>query len=127
MLNKRIAGLVMVLLVSTAFMLTGEEAEQKARPQQRLRENLQLRQEMRKIEREAIENDAELQAISQELKSLHQKLREKLDAKLEGNTEYQELKEQEEAMRAEWKKRRAEGGQEQGSFKKPRERQKQRD
>lgn len=71
----------------------------------RLRRVLEIRRKMRKIEKETIKEDEELQQIFQEIRTLQQELRSKLDEKLADNQEYQELKKQLEEIKAEWKKK----------------------
>lgn len=110
------AILAAALILCVSLSLPAEEEGKRPMHREKLRETLQLRHEMRKIEKEAIENDAELQAILEEIKALSRNLREKLDAKLAGNIEYQEMKEQNEQMKEQWQKRREQGemGQKEG-------------
>ncbi|MDD3726454.1 MAG: hypothetical protein PHI44_04595 [Candidatus Ratteibacteria bacterium] len=104
-----------VILTGIMFLLGlgtlsySQEAQQKPQTRERLRNAMEIRQEMRKIEKDAIEKDAELQGIMNKINEQHQLLRQKLDAKLANNSEYQQLKKQLDDMKAEWKERRPEG------------------
>ncbi len=109
MFTKVITGMFLIFLAGTCLTITAQEENRRIHPQQRLRETLQLRQEMRRIEKEAIEKNPELSDMAEEIKALSIKLREKLDELLKTNVEYQDLKEQNEAMREDWKRRREEG------------------
>jgi len=96
-----LAGLVILLGISGTLL--AQPLQQKERPREKLSNALQIRQEMREIEKNVIDNDSELQSIVENIKAQHQKLRERLDSKLSNNTEYQKLKKQLDEMREEWK------------------------
>jgi hypothetical protein len=98
-----ITGLVILLGISGN--LIAQETGEQVRPRERLRETLQIRQQMRKIEKEVIDNDAELQGIVKQIQGLSKQLRERLANKLVNDTEYQGLKNQLGTMSEEWKKR----------------------
>ena len=102
-MKKNMIILTGILIISLTGLTYGQQNQNKQKPGEKLRKAMEIRQEMREIERQAIENDAELQGIMDKIKELHQQLREKLDAKLANNTEYQQLKKQLEEMRADWK------------------------
>jgi len=98
-----IIGLVILLGINGTSL--AQETGEQARPRERLRETLQIRQQMRKIEKEVIDNDAELQGIVKQIQGLSKQLRERLANKLVNDTEYQGLKSQLGTMSEEWKKR----------------------
>lgn len=98
-----LAGLVVTLI--TAGTLFAEAPQDQEGARERLRNALRIRQEMREIEKTAIENDNELKAITEDIRKMHQKMQEKLEAKLKNNTEYQEKKKEIESMKEEWKKK----------------------
>ena len=104
-MRKKTTVSALTILLSFAFALYAQEEMKRPQMQEKLRETLQIRQQMRKIEREAIESDVELKAMEEEMKNLNARMREKLDAKLSGNGEYQELRKKSEDMREEWKSR----------------------
>lgn len=92
------AGLL--ILLGIGMTLNAENTEC---PREKLKDALQIRQQMRDIEKKAIDNDAELQEILGQMKELHKQMKEKLDAKLENDTEYQDLKNQMKTMQKQWK------------------------
>jgi len=70
-------------------------------PQEQLKEALDIRFKMRKIEEETIKNDQELQKLQDQIMEMQKQLREKIDEKLANNSEYQNLKKQLNEMRKE--------------------------
>lgn len=98
-----------LLFLCCAFVLPAEEVPANQELREQLKEALKIGQGMREIERNAIKNDPELKALSEEMKSLNMKMREKLNSKLSDNPEYMELKRKNEEMKKEWKNRRFEG------------------
>jgi len=95
-------GILMMLMISgTLFAQSGQNKE---RPREKLRNALQIRQEMREMEKKVIDNDAELQGMMENMRKLHQQMRNRIDSKLANDAEYQGLKEQLEGMRQEWQK-----------------------
>ncbi|HNS31931.1 MAG TPA: hypothetical protein PKN36_03035 [bacterium] len=109
MIRRATAVLAVMIFMGSVFMLAAEEAQQNPQARERLRETLQIRQQMREIEKDAVQNDAELKSLQEELRTLSMKMREKLNTKLSGNVEYQELKKKNDEITAEWKKNRPEG------------------
>ncbi|MBN1444737.1 MAG: hypothetical protein JW957_01355 [Candidatus Omnitrophica bacterium] len=99
-----LAGLVVTLI--TAGTLFAEAPQNQEGSRERLRNALRIRQEMRQIEKTAIDSDAELKAITEDIKELHQQMQEKLEIKLRNNKEYQGKKKELEAMKEEWKNKR---------------------
>ena len=97
-----LAGLVVTLI--TAGTLFAEAPQDQEGSRERLRNALRIRQEMREIEKTAIENDNELKGMTEDIKKMHQKMQERLEAKLKNNTEYQEKKKEIETMKEDWKK-----------------------
>ncbi len=97
------AGLVLTLIAAGTLFAEAPQDQEGAR--ERLRNALRIRQEMREIEKTAIDNDAELKAITEDIRKLHQKMQEKLETKLKNNTEYQEKKKKIETMKEDWRKR----------------------
>lgn len=69
---------------------------------EKLGKALRIRHEMREMEKSAIENDAKLKSMVENIEKLHKQLQEKLDAKMKNNTEYQEKKKELDAMKEEW-------------------------
>ena len=67
-----LAGLVVTLI--TAGTLFAEAPQDQEGSRERLRNALRIRQEMREIEKTAIDNDAELKAITEDIKKMHQKM-----------------------------------------------------
>lgn len=109
-MSKKITTVfVGLLLLGFTLTLTGEETRQPYQAREKLRETLEIRQQMRQIEKATIESDPELKVMAEQLKTLHMQMKEKLDKKLSTNTEYQELKKKDENLRTEWKKSRLEG------------------
>ncbi|HOL21392.1 MAG TPA: hypothetical protein PLQ41_00860 [bacterium] len=102
-MKKSMIILTGALIMSLTGLTYAQQTQNRPKVRERLRNAMEIRQEMREIERQAIENDAELQGIMNKIRELHQQLREKLDAKLANNSEYQQLKKQLEEMREEWK------------------------
>ena len=77
----------------------------KFEPKAKIREVVEIRRQMRRIEFETIQNNEELKKIADQIKALREELREKLEAALADNVEYQELKEKLERIKEEWKKK----------------------
>ncbi|HDD64933.1 MAG TPA: hypothetical protein ENF61_02335 [Firmicutes bacterium] len=71
----------------------------------KLKEIIEIRKQMKRIEMEAIQKDEELKKINEQIKELKEKLRKKLEEVLAENKEYQELKKKLEKIRKEWKER----------------------
>ncbi len=59
---------------------------------------LQIKQEMGEIAKQTVENDKELVALREKIRTLSQELRDKLKEKLENNDEYQSLKKEAQGM-----------------------------
>jgi len=107
-----LAGLVVTLI--TAGTLFAEAPRDPEASRERLRNALRLRKEMREIEKTAIENDAELKVITEDIKKLHQRMQEKLEVKLKNNNEYQGKKKELDTMKEEWKNIRPKSGAKKG-------------
>jgi chromosome segregation ATPase len=102
--NKIFKIAISLIFISSTISLFAQEPQ----VQKQLKETLKMRQQMREIEKNIIENDSELKAIAEELKNTSTRLRERLNAKLAGHTEYQELKKKTEKMKEDWRKERPE-------------------
>ncbi len=105
MKKKALALTGLLILLGIGMTLNAENVQNTARPREKLRDALQIRQQMREIEKKVIDNDAELQGILEQMKGLHQQMRQKLDAKLANDAEYQGLKNQINTMQEQWKGR----------------------
>ena len=75
-------------------------------PKAKIREVVEIRKQMRRIEFETIQNNEELKKIADQIKTLREELREKLEEALADNVEYQELKEKLKRIKEEWRKKR---------------------
>ncbi|MCM8830354.1 MAG: hypothetical protein NC824_05080 [Candidatus Omnitrophica bacterium] len=102
-MKKSVIILTGVLTMYLTGLVYAQQTQNQPKPRERLRDAMEIRREMREIERQTIESDAELQGIMDKIRELHIQLREKLDAKLANNSEYQQLKKQLEEIREEWK------------------------
>ncbi|GEM_PF-2115139 len=108
---KKLTILTMLILTTLIFTERKLNAQEKTSPSKfqkpsldipfeektlaikKLKEILETKKRMREIEKEAIENDAELRKYFEQIITLRKELREKLDEKLKDNQEYQKLKE----------------------------------
>ncbi len=96
-----LTAMVILLGLSTTLQARTPEATEQTR--ERLRNALETRQQMREREKAAIDNDAELQSMAEEMKNLHMRMRKRMDDKLADDAEYQGLKRKLGGMRENWK------------------------
>ncbi|NLG12098.1 MAG: hypothetical protein GX554_03595 [Elusimicrobia bacterium] len=105
MSKKTMFSTGVLLLFGLTFLSYGQESAPKKRVQEQLRNAIELRQEMRAIEKQTIENDPELQGIMNTIREQNLLLQKKLGTTLTNNAEYQALKAQLEVMEKEWKEK----------------------
>ncbi|MCM8771932.1 MAG: hypothetical protein NC926_00460 [Candidatus Omnitrophica bacterium] len=116
-MKKIMLGCLLTFLFFGVSQITLNSQERRERPQfQRegglFGEGFEIRQKMREIEKQTIENDPELKKLDEQIKSLQKQFTEKLQQKLKDNAEYQELKQKLERLQQQWRERRRERQQE---------------
>ncbi len=100
--------LTILFLGTNQIKLNSQERQpqfQRERGERPAGEMIEIRNKMREIERNTIENDPELKKLDEQIKKLQKEFNEKLQQKLSTNTEYQELKQKMEQYQQQWRER----------------------
>ena len=107
-MKRRIQTLICsaILFGTVGLYAQQERFERPERPDNphglRIREVVEIRKQMIRIERQAIERDPEMQRVAKEIEAKNGELREKLAVSLANNKDYQGLKERLSKIRSEW-------------------------